>query len=398
MLSYSQVSTPVSEDEALDEILGLLQMAGFNATSWGSGSLQRKFVRYSAKIYSDVTKYAGAVAAMGFNDTSSGEALTRFSKSHYDNTRNPATKTSGTFRLVNSGAVLYTISSTTVVVAYQEPDGTQRTFRNTTFGTVPVGGYVDLTFEAETAGSAWNIPTSATLLLVTPMAGVTAQNPAISGYDTWMLSAGTDEESDERLRLRNSTKWATLSIERPSDAIVNFALMASTKVTRVGVDDANRDGPFTFRVYIAGDVAGAIGLEDIDAVTNYIGARLLDKSTMMVLAAPSQAIDLYGTVWFDPSYSAGSVQAAVERALTAYISAAPLGGFDYDTGLSHVVRINDLESEIKNAAIGSSRPVQTVTLTDASGGVAEDVSVSSFGILKRGTWSLTYKPVKRAAT
>jgi hypothetical protein len=86
-------------DEALDVIIAWLQGAGFNATSWGPTSLQRKFLRFAGFIYSDLTKSVSALADLCYNETSRGDALTEFSKSHYDNVREAAVKTMGTFVL-----------------------------------------------------------------------------------------------------------------------------------------------------------------------------------------------------------------------------------------------------------------------------------------------------------
>src|SRR5690606_29628166 len=88
-------------------------------------------------------------------------------------------------------------------------DGTH-TFRNIEGNSItyPVnlasGGSVTLLFESEIAGSDANIAEGAAGSLVTTLAGVTP-----SGFTKTQL--GADAETDPQIRLRNSSKWASLS-------------------------------------------------------------------------------------------------------------------------------------------------------------------------------------------
>lgn len=388
-ITLEKLRTPITEDEALGTLLGYLTDVGFNATSWQEGSLQRLFIRVFAIVYSDLTSLVAALADFSYNETSTGDALTAFSASHYDNTRSKAVAAVGSIKLTNNGAVPYTISAGAVVVAYVELDGTQRSFRNSTGGSLAAGGgTLTLTWVAETAGAASNIPNNSILVLLTPLAGVTASNPPIAGTSSWMSTAGVDQESDALIRTRNRTKWATLSVESIKETTINVALSASPTITRVAVDDANPRGAGTVDVYIAGATTTS-GSSDVAAAQTALAKRFFGSDRVRTYAAASYAVDLVGTVYYDPRYTAVSIQAAVETALLAFVSSAPIGGFDYTPGPSHIVAKNDIENAVKNAAINGQSVVRTVTLSTPAG----DITIPSFGVAVRGTWLLSYVPV-----
>jgi hypothetical protein len=387
MLSLAQLRIPVTEDEALDVVLAKLQAAGFNATSWGSTSLQRKFLRWGAFVYSDLTKLVAALADLGFNSTSRGDALTELSASHYDNTRMPAVATIGPMVLYNSGLVDHTITVGSVVVAYtQYGTATQRTFRNTTApagNLLSAGGTATLTFEAETAGYDWNIssPVAApdTLELITALAGVIVSNPSLGA--TWYTTAGADEESDERLQLRNSTKWATLNAgQSTEDAVINYCLNASSAIERIAIDDPSTTGLYSFTAYIAG-ATGPVGSSDVAAAAAALAPHFFGTGTSNVVASAAQTIAPTGDVYFAPEFASADVITAVTDALTAFLATAPLGGFTYSGGLSHFIRLQELGTAIENAEINGTKCVRAVALTGS------DIPVGSYEVPTLGSLS-----------
>lgn len=389
MLTLQQLRTPVTEDQALETILEHLTSVGFNTTSWHVGALQRKFLRLFAIVYSDITLLVAALVDFVYNETATGDALTEFSASHYQNFRNLAGKTVGQMVLTNTGGIPHTVTASQLVAAFTETDGTLRTYRNTTGGTVSAGGgTLTLVWEAETAGAAWNIPIDSALTLRTPLAGVAITNPLVAGTDTWITTLGADEEDDPTLRERNRTKWPLLAIELIKDGVIGVALSASNAVTRVGVDDQNPRGAGTFDVYIAGKNATA-GTTEVDAVQAKLKGRVFGSDTVRTYAAPQQFLNLTGTVYYDAGFTQIVVKTAVEKALNDFLATVPLGGFKYSAGPSNIVFKNNIETIIKEAPHAGQKPVKTVTLSVPSG----DVSVISFGVVVKGVWNLTYTPV-----
>src|SRR6187402_256554 len=80
----------VSHDEAKQSLLDLLDSVGFTATSWQEGEPALACVELSAEIWHQLSKVSVFFKNFALNSTSEGEALTRFSDSHYDNQRDGA--------------------------------------------------------------------------------------------------------------------------------------------------------------------------------------------------------------------------------------------------------------------------------------------------------------------
>src|SRR5690606_5508813 len=153
---------------------------------------------------------------------------------------------------------------------------TGRTFRNTTGGTLNAGGTLTLQWEATLAGSQHNVGNGQVTTLVTSRAGVSISNPD-SGSGTWFTTLGQDEESDADLRIRNSTKWATLSLEWVEAAYVYAARTLGAR--KVKIDATNPRGPGSVDVYLAGDFA-VYGTEQMEAFQAGFAERTFQTETV----------------------------------------------------------------------------------------------------------------------
>lgn len=382
-LLWSQV-VEVSRDKARTDILAMLDSVGFTASSWQEGSPQLGCVEVGAFVWSEVSKIGVFLKSLALNETSVGEALTRLSKSHYANTRNVPISAQRRITLTcvaTEGP--HPIDVGDVVVS----DDEEHTFRlveglGVVFpATIPSGGSITVLCEAEVAGDDHNVPAGTVTTLVTTFAGVTVTSDTIE-------REGVDEESDPRLRSRNSSKWALLTrFELIRDAIEAMALAADPSVAQVGIDDQNPRGAGTWDMYIA-QATSTASSSVVAAVQTFVNRYVLgNNGRALVKAAPEAVLDLVGTVYYDGKFAEADVRDAVEEvALTAYLATIPLGGFDFSPGPAFVVPKNDVEAEIRAATINGVRPVKTVQLTTP----AADLAVGSFGKVVRGSWSLTY--------
>lgn len=392
-LTLADIEDDLTEDQALDELLVRLELAGYSATSWQKFSIPRVTVMIGAHILSKLSIQTAYFSEISYNESSDGEALTRFSRSRFANERQPSVSTQ--IRVVLACAVgdgPHTLNAGDVVIT----DATGNTFRNVEGLTLvyPVtlsgGTAVAMLFEAETPGAAANIATGSALSLVTTFSGVTATNPVVPGTSTCIVRDGIDVENDDALKTRNSAKWGALpAFELIADSVESIALQAAPALTAAKVDDQNPRGAGTFDVYLAGDSATA-GATDVTLAQAALVKRVMGSDVVRSYAAPILALDLTGIVYFDAKYQPIDVQAAVESVtLVAFVTTIPLGGFDFSPGPSNVVLKVDLETEIKNTTINGAKAVKTVVLSTP----ATDLSVSSFGKVVRGTWSLTYVAV-----
>lgn len=376
-ITLGQIRQPVAENDALDLWLQLLDEQGFSATSWQPGSVALAIVTVGAKLYSSVTYLVAWYSLQGFNDTAEGDGLTAFSASVYDNQRLAPTSTAGLCELTNVSGAPHIITLTQLE-AEDENEGLK--YRNTTAGTIPAGGSLVLTFEAEGPGSQYNVPNNTITVLNTPLNGVTINNPD-PDPGTWITSEGSDTETDDRLRLRNTSKWGTRTYATPEAGIVSFALEADDDISRVAVDDSNPGGPGTTDTYIAG-AAGPSSQDDVDTAQAYIDARIPITSVVghTVIAALANVQPFSGTIHVQAVLNNPTTQAAIEQALTDYLNALPIGGVRLEPdGQGYAIRSEWLEAMTAIPGVERVR-------TDPD----DDIPVPDWQILTPGAYSFTY--------
>jgi hypothetical protein len=380
----------VTHAEAKQSLLEYLDAVGFTSTSWQEGEPALAMVELSAEIWHQCSKFAVFIKEAMLNTTATGEALTRLSVSHYDNTRTGAQTAQRRVTLACAAtAGPHNFDAGDVVI--QHPDGpTYRLIDNgDPFVVFPIvlasgGSQADLIFEAEVAGTGSNKGDGSVLSLLTTFAGVTVASDLIE-------RSGVDQESDPTLRERNTTKWALLTeFELIDDAVVNICLEATVAVTAAAVDSQNPRGAGTFDVYMANSLetasAGDIALAQAAIDARVFGATATPP-TCIVFGAPEEPLDLTGTVYFKGSHDPTVLETATNLAIEEYVAQIPLGGYDFYPGPSNVVPINDVEAVIRAVTIGGQNVSKTVVLT-----APIDLSVSLYGKVVVGTISLTYTP------
>lgn len=337
-LSVAQLLTPVSKAGVFQFLVDQLESAGFNSSSWHDGSVQRDILEGFATVGSDFTNVVALLTSAVFNELATGAALTKFSASHYDNTRIAAVKTRGPMRLTTAaGAGPYTVAIGDLVVS---DSANGYTYRNVTGGTLTGGTVNDsILFEAEVAGSSRNVGANTITVLNTALAGVSVTNPVITGT-TWYTTAGADEESDAALRTRNRTKWSLFALGRPSDAYRNIALTVAG-ISRVYVDDTNsRDTGFT-DVYLAGptDTAAAGDVVAVQALYDLYEAI---SATTTAFAAATKTINVVGKVYIKSSANTAAGRERVRQAVRNYINGLDLGGVILPPSTTGVVSLSEI--------------------------------------------------------
>jgi hypothetical protein len=388
----------ILHDEAKQALVDMLDSVGYTATSWQEGEPGLAHVELSAEIWAQVSKVAVFLKGAYLNATSSGEALTNFADSFYDNKRFGAVAAQRTISLAcAASAGPYTLAPDgTHDVIIQHPDGpTIRLIDDgvTVFPvTLPSGGSVSgLLFEAEVAGAAANKAPNTYTILLTTLAGVTVTS------DT-QARPGTDAEPDPTIKLRNKTKWALLTKFELIDAAVrNICIVAGAgAITDAVVNSTNPRGAGTFDVYVTGELETA-SVTDVAnaqaAIDRYVFGSSATPKTALVFAAPGVDLNVTGTVFYQGSYDPIDLAAATQAALEEFIKLIPLGGYDFYPGPSNVVPVNDIETAIKETQIGGQDVKKTVVLTDVNGGGVANLLVTPFGKVQPGTFNLTYTRV-----
>lgn len=381
-LTLAQIRTTMTRTQCLDSFITVLDSLGFNASSWQSGSIQRTILTGAAEGWSLLTSVADSLSRIVFNADATGDALTEFSDSHYDNQRTAATLTTGYCRLTCSAAAGPYGIVASQLVASDTVNG--YTYRNTGAGVLPSGGTLDLVFVAETAGAARNVANGTITTLQTPLAGVTINNPAWGGTGTWITTAAVDAETDATLRTRNTSKWGTLSYASPAAAYENFALAADPDVVRVYVDDSNPGGAGTVYVYCARTSSTATA-GDVATVLAYINTKRPCTSAVSVIAATEQMQSVTFTAYITAAKNNAATQGLIAAAVDAYINGLDIGGtYPPGSAVGYAYR-----SELIGA-ITAVDGVEGVTLTVPAADVA---LLSAHHVLVRDAYTATYTSI-----
>lgn len=268
--------------ELMTALLNRLQGKGFPITDWTEGGVERTQLEVEAAVLADVHALVPTIAKGGFLDTSTGDWLTLYAKSQYNEERKAAVFTVDTIRLtcaVGSGPVNIAAGQLWAT------DATGLLFNNGAAGIIPDGGTLDLEFTAEQAGSKYNLARGAINKLVTSLPGVTITN-------TTLVTTGADVESDESLRSRCRLKWQALG-GATAGAYAYWALSSNSAITKARVLDNQPRGRGTVDVIVAGD--GALGADVVTAATDYIAAKKPITDDVSTYAATERSIAITGT-------------------------------------------------------------------------------------------------------
>lgn len=260
-------------------------------------------------------------------------------------TRDAATYALHVFRLTNAaGGVSRTWAPGDLRARYGSIDFLNVTKSDITAyggsGTVAPGGYIDLLFEAQTAGSTANIPAGYVTQLVTVFAAVSVSNPAIAGTGASIYRAARDAERNASLLDRMISRWGASSAGGSTGSIVEWLHEAfvyagiTNTITKWYIDDTNPDGPGTTRLYIANDSGPATSTEVLTAQT-YLSSRRTSGSGVstaaptpnpgvLVLSAAGRAVSFNATVKNSTNLTAATDSQAIITTLNAE---TPLGSY-----------------------------------------------------------------------
>lgn len=380
MLTLDQLTTPITEDEALETSLTILSQLGFQATSWQSGGIQRTLLSLFCKTWAQLSTIINAIANGGFASTSSGAWLTLVAKYVFNIARLDAQATIGQILLTNSGGGTNTFAAGDIIVADQ-PNGTAsaNTYTCTAGGTLGPHTTLSVEFKANVAGAAGNIAPGTTLYLWTPISNVTATNPAlVPTSNTWVTTPGADAESDQRLALRCLSAWPQRTYSNTNGAYIGWALTALPALTRAQMVTAPGNGT----VQLVGATAlGAIDsgqittIEDyINGVSDGIGRRPLNDIFTAVGATTVTSPALTVTAYCIAS-AINTAPALITAALLNYIGNIPLGG-TLLTGSQGRVLFTELLAAIN--------PVPFVPLSGIAGVRSASLNITSDVLLSPG--------------
>ena len=371
MSTYAEIRTVQTEAEALAALLVELASEGVSYTGWQYTAIQSALTRIAARNKAAATVVRKAVLDGGYTATSRDAWLDALIPGFWDLERVKAVKTIGTFRITDSAAVgpLATKGVGEVRVTYGDPG---IVFVNREAFSVALSSYADVSFVAEVAGAAGNIPNSSTLAFVTSIPGFTVTNPAVGATGTWITIAGAAAEGDVPYFTRALSRWGSLGAGGNTSAIRYRCTVADSAITLVGVDDANPNGAGSVDVYVATASGTASGTQ-VTTVDTYLQLRKASGTgELRTFAAPTYTNAVTATLYSDGTRLSTDIEDDADAAMALLASEqAALGGYVYRAEITQ--RLMEIEG--------------VVNLTLAT--PAADVTLVSFARILDGTHTWT---------
>lgn len=193
--TLAQLLTPQTPEQIYATLLGVYQANDFPVQSWQPGGVERTRLMAFATALADVAGgYIPAAAGGGFLDYATDGWLQLTAQELYNILVNEATSTVGNIDLtVAAGAGPYTFNAGDLIATFT---ASGNRYINTTAGVLPVGpSTTTVEFRAEFTGAKYADPSNsgALISLVTPLPGVTLNNPAGTFSDVAHVGAGTGD-------------------------------------------------------------------------------------------------------------------------------------------------------------------------------------------------------------
>lgn len=331
--TYQSLITPLSLEANKAALLTKLYNAGFTgAYTWQTGSSPLSMIETFTDTIVTMQEHRKILAEGGLNESATGDTLTVHSDQVYDNQRQAGRYTKGKLLLTDAfGGGPYRFAAE--AVSFSTGRGSSLIFHGYG-GTVelPRSGTLLIDIISDAPGAAFSTVPANTITYFSRnvLPGVTVTNQA-----DWLASAnaqvGTDDESDERIRTRNRTKWEVPGAGSSRGAYEYWAKTADPQVKRVAVlSNIDMLDPGTATVLIAGD-SGALGGAVVAAVQNAIspaqigGEKIPETARAVVASAANLVVTISGTVYVQREYNTSTFQSQIASDMSNFFKNLDIG-------------------------------------------------------------------------
>lgn len=315
---------PVTEEEALEKALDILETIGLPSRSWRKGNVARSILRPLCRTFADFTTLMAAAIRGGFLDLAQGAWLTALAYYVFGVTRITAGFAQGYATFHNSSGLTYDSGNAGPGQVRIKNPATNKVYENTETLNVAGGGTATIAIRAVEVGSASSSASNTITAFETVLFGLSVTNPK--------AIIGSDDETDEELRQHCRNKLGALSLRGPRGAY-EYAVREAKRddgtpvdINRLSVSPASSKGIVTVHVASPG---GAPDGDDLDAIRTSIErfARP-DSVTAVVQAATEVAFTRSITIWAQRTdgVDAAQIEAAANAALVALIRNWRIGG------------------------------------------------------------------------
>jgi hypothetical protein len=321
-VSLTDLLTIPTKEQVLDKFVGLLRLAGFPTASWQTTSFMRHTVETESDLFVDISTLIQKVAKGGLIKLAGDiddSWVDLCAENVFAEARKAAIFTQGKATLTDAeSSGPHPIAAGAFWIANE--DQTLR-FVNTTADTIPLGGSVELTFQAESAGTDWNVGVDELTEILTPLPGVTASNIA-QDTGTWITQQGADAESNSALATRCLDKWATLGAGANDEAYRYRVTSVSSEITRARIYSP---GAGSVRIIIAGDV-GPVSTAALTAAQVLVASkRPIGVPDVTVANATVYTQSIAGILYITSGKDRAAVLSAAQASVNAFARALALG-------------------------------------------------------------------------
>lgn len=271
------------------------------ATAWQAFSVPLSLVENDAQALEELFLTLNLLAQGGFLSLAQRDWVDLLVENFYDLARIKGQPTKGLITLSDvAGSGPHAIAENQLWLLSNSG------LRYNSVGTyvLPLSGTVQITVQAERAGSQYNVANGTITQFVTALgAGVTANNPDPGG-GTWITQQGTNDESDDGLKKRALARWPELGTGATSAVYDKWAREASGGVTRT-TSRVSTTVAGQVELFLAGP-AGPVAPPVVAAVQAYVDPLVPLCVTALVQSAAAVAV----TVTADVYVAAGNMAQA----------------------------------------------------------------------------------------
>lgn len=331
--TFRALRTIQTRDQIRALILALFGVLGFQVTSWQDFSFPSRVVEALATVLADIWLFVGEVAGGAYGETSRGFYRRLWAWDRFRVQILAARFTTGRLTLVDVGGGPHVIGAGGLIVT----DDDARKFQSTEAVTVPLNGSATVAVRADAVGARFNIPSGTTLRLVTDFPGLTATNPPQVGTETWISTAGTDEEDEDSLYLRAIGQWDELSIATPSGYYASKLRKQVPTLTKILVREDNPLGPGSCELILATGAGPASG-GDVTAANSYLRTlRSVGAGILSARAAVARDVHVGGIAYVQAA-SRDQARSDVATELAQLQVKLPIAGTVYSAEVTRIVK------------------------------------------------------------
>lgn len=323
--SFTELLKTLTKDEALDKLISYFRLGGFPVASWQPLSIPRQISEGLGEYLADLSVSVQEIAKSGINRYAFGAWLDILSEGYYGNTRQSAVVAQGYVTFTDSASV-GPITRTNNPVWFEL--GGKR-FKTIADFTVPLNGSVTLVAcEAESEGSAFNVPLNSTGILVTSIPGITVSNPDPGDNNgTWLTRQGSDDESDLELQDRNELRWSALNVAATADTYKYWVLTLAPSVARVSVIEDQLSS--LVDLYLAGPAGALTTMSNAEenALYEYVELYVRPLGSRVRYNFPTNVTcTISGNYFVSSDVTLAKALEDVTAAIVTLFGAATLGG------------------------------------------------------------------------